>query len=127
MFRHAVLALLLLAAPACWAQDCTADVDLAAGLRLDVHYRCRSTAPLVFDPGGRVEPKNGVVDLHYKVDLANRDADSRELIVRGQGTDKGALATLGTWLAEPRGHGHLPVIDIRVKAAGGLVFSSGLP
>lgn len=126
MFRHAALGLLLLAAPA-WAQDCTADVELAAGLKLDVHYRCRSSGPLVFDPGGRIEPKEGVVDLRYKVDLTNRNADSRELILRGQGMDKGALATLGTWLAEPRGFDHLPVIDIRVKAADGLVFSSGLP
>lgn len=97
MFRYTALVLALgLLAPSARAQDCTADVELAAGLKLDVHYRCKSAAPLVFEPGGRVEPQNGVVDFRYKVDLTNRSADPRELILRGQG----ALATLGTWLAE---------------------------
>ncbi|HZQ00562.1 MAG TPA: hypothetical protein VFB13_13545 [Reyranella sp.] len=127
MFRYAAFALLLLAAPACWAQDCTADVGLAAGLKLDVHYRCRSDRPLVFDPGGRVDSKGGVVDFRYKVALADRDADPHELILRGRGGEPGALATLGTWLAEPRGFDHLPVIDLRVTAADGLAFAAGLP
>jgi hypothetical protein len=105
------------------APDCTVDVELGARLRLDVRFACRSAEPIVFEPGGRVDPKDGIVETRYQVDLTNRNADAHELIVRGQG----ALATLGTWLAEPRGYPHTPVIDIRVQAADGLSFAAGLP
>jgi hypothetical protein len=132
MFRSAVLFLVLLAAPAVaqsqtTAQgepDCTADIDLADALKLDVQYRCRSATALTFAPAGRVEPRSGLVEARYHIDLRDRQgADPRELILRGDG----ALATLGMYLAEPRGYDHLPVIDIRVRAAKGLAFAAGLP
>ena len=132
MYRFAALLLALLATP-CLAQipapDCTVDADLAEGLKIEVHYLCRSTVPLVFESSGRIEPANGIVETRYRVDLTKRDADANELMIRGQGADAGALATLGMWLAQPRGLGggyeRLPVIDIRVRPAPGLVFSSG--
>jgi hypothetical protein len=138
MFRCAVLLFSLLAIPA-FAQappaapppssspDCTADVTLAPGLKLDVHYRCRADSALRFEPVGRVEPRNGIVEARYAVDLTRTSADAHELIVRGAGADAGALATLGTWLADPQGYDRLPVIDIRVHAPEGLGFAAGLP
>ena len=137
MFRCAVLLFMLMTARAfaqvpaqvpTEAPDCTAEVDLAAGLKLDVHYLCRSNTPIAFEPVGRIEPRNGIVQARYRIDLANHQVnDPRELIVRGDGAGQGALTTLGTWLAEPQGYAHPPVIDIRVHAAPGLAFAAGLP
>ncbi len=44
-------------------------------------------------------------------------------VLRGNGV----LSTLGGWLLEPRGYDRVPVIDIRMTAAPGLVFAAGLP
>src|SRR5690242_8422436 len=79
------------------APDCTADVDLTDkdGLKVAVVYRCRSTNALIFhavgekgarnvlsftdgagkalQPSGSdwwVEPVNGLVEAHYRFDLA---------------------------------------------------------
>jgi len=105
-FRLALL-LLALAAPAGAqpAADCTADVEVGADLKINVHLQC-----------GRAEPGS------YRVDLMSLP-QSREVIVRGQGV----LATLGSWLRTPEGLGRAPSIDIRVKTAPGLVFAAGLP
>lgn len=132
--------------------DCTADVGLGAegGLKIAVDYRCRSDSPITFrtageaatahmigvaDGGGRslqrsagawqIEPSNGSAELRYRFDLMAyaRDVDSPTIaIARGDGV----LALLEGWLLEPRGFSRLPVIDIRVKAADGLSFASGL-
>lgn len=110
MLRHAALLLTLLAPPAFAADaDCTADVDLAPALKLDIRYRCQNGAE------GR-----------YQADLTRGDS-SNELIVRGQGANAGALVTIGTWLQTPRGYDRAPTIDIRVNTAPGLVFAAGLP
>lgn len=134
------------------APDCTANVDLAAdgGLKVGVVYRCRSDAPITFsaasetaaahvmaftDAAGRplqrsstswrVESVNGMVEARYRLDLMAyaKDLNSpTEAIARGGGV----LSLLEGWLLEPRGLQHLPVIDIHVKAANGLQFTSGL-
>src|SRR5512143_3762733 len=100
MFRCAVLLFMLMTARAfaqvpaqvpTEAPDCTAEVDLAAGLKLDVHYLCRSNTPIAFEPVGRIEPRNGIVQARYRIDLANHQVnDPRELIVRGDGAGQGA-------------------------------------
>jgi hypothetical protein len=135
------------------APDCTVDVDVTAdgGLRAAMIYRCRSATPVTFNAangraaadvmaftdadgqplprsGGawRVVPVNGLAEARYTVDLLAyaRDIDRpRMAIARGGGV----LTLLEGWLLEPRGLGRLPVIDIRVKAADGLAFTSGLP
>jgi hypothetical protein len=105
MVLRPLLALLLLTAAPAWGQDCTADVEVAANLKLDVQMRC-----------GSAEPER------YRVDLLDLPP-SREVIVRGQGV----LATLGSWLRAPQGLGQAPVIDIRVTTAPGMVFAAGLP
>jgi hypothetical protein len=135
------------------APDCTADVSLTAdgGLKAAVVYRCRSTTPLTFtafgeraaskvlsftDQGGnsltpsdnawRVEPVNGTVEAHYSFDLlgyAQAVNSPTTAVARGGGV----LTLLEGWLLEPRGYRGAPVIDIRVKTAEGLSFSSGLP
>lgn len=136
------------AAPA----DCKADVDLTAdgGLKVAVHYRCRSNSAVVFraageaaaahmmqvtDGAGRslrrgagawpIEPVNGTAELRYSVDLMAyaRDVDSPAIAVARGGS---VLTLIEGWLLEPRGLSHLPVIDIRVKAEDGLSFASGL-
>lgn len=133
--------------------DCTANVDLAAdgGLKVAVVYRCRSASPVSFNAANaraatevmaftdatgqpvprsgtawQVAPVNGLAEAHYTVDLLAyaKDIDRpRMAVVRGNGV----LTLLESWLLEPRGLAHLPVIDIRVKAADGLAFASGLP
>ena len=54
MFLRSFLAAMALAAPALAqpvvAPDCTVDVTVAKTLRLDIVYRCRSTAALTFSP-----------------------------------------------------------------------------
>lgn len=135
------------------APDCTVDGTLteSGGLKLDIVYRCRSTEALTFQadgdlmvskvlsfrdgagtaqpiaPGGwRVEPVKGVVEAHYAFDLGGYagavDSPSKALL-RGAGT----IALLSGWLLEPFGYSRLPIIDIRMTTAPGLVFASGLP
>lgn len=103
----ALLLSFVLASPAAAqpAPDCTVEVEVPANLRLDVEMRC-----------GSAEPER------YRVDLLDLPP-SREVIVRGQGV----LATLGSWLRAPQGHGQAPTVDIRVTTAPGLVFAAGLP
>jgi hypothetical protein len=135
------------------APDCTANVDLSAegGLKVGVVYRCRAPGPITFLPAGersggrvlsftdqngkavapsedgwRVEPVNGVVEAHYSFDLLGyaQAVNSPTLaIARGNGV----LALLECWLLEPRGYPGAPVIDLHVRTADGLSFSSGLP
>jgi hypothetical protein len=142
MFRRALIAALLAASPSL-AQpvavpDCTVDGRLADndGLRLDITYRCRASQPLSFEPGEdraaayvqdlKVEQRDGVAEARYRVDLSAfaRNVDSTSLAVQ---RGSGVLAILGSWLMEPRGYDHAPTIDIRVAAAAGLGFTSGLP
>ncbi|MFI5001443.1 MAG: hypothetical protein ACHQK9_16310 [Reyranellales bacterium] len=162
MFFRTCLVLMVLALPGpsfsvaaqpVAAPDCTVDGTLAAndGLKLDLTYRCRSTAALVFQAGGDraagkvldfrdgagrpptpssngwpVEPVAGLVEAHYRFDLTGfaRAADSPSIAVqRGEGV----LALLGAWLLEPRGYDRAPVIDIRIAPAAGLSFATGLP
>jgi len=140
MFRRTVLATLLLSMPApaqpVAVPDCTVDVALQAGPKLDVVYRCRSATPLSFMAeddkvaahvqGRRVETANGVVEARYRYDLEAyaRAIDSpATAVLRGGGVFTG----LSGWLLEPRGYEHAPTIDIRVNAANGLAFASGLP
>jgi len=143
MFFRTLLAALALAVPA-WAQpvavpDCTADVTVAKDLKLDIVYRCRSTAALTFAPDdqevaaevsgyrfAKVEPVNGIVEARYRFDLANyaRTANStRAGIKRGEAV----LAPIPAWLLEPRGFERLPVIDIRTQLPEGVAFATGLP
>lgn len=142
MIRRALLVALLAAAPAL-AQpvavpDCTVDARLADndGLKLDITYRCRARQPLSFEAGEdraaayvqdlKVEQRDGVAEAHYRFDLSGfaRTVDSTSIAVQ---RGSGVLATLGSWLMEPRGYDHAPTIDIRVAAAPGLGFTSGLP
>jgi hypothetical protein len=141
------------AAPPIAAPDCMADVDLSAsdGLKVAVVYRCRSSNALIFhaigekgahhvlsftDGAGKdlkasgndwwVDSVGGTVEAHYRFDLAGYAAEIDRptlAIVRGGGV----LCLLETWLFEPRGFKGTPVIDIRVHAADGLAFTSGLP
>jgi hypothetical protein len=143
MFLRTLLAAMVLAVPAA-AQpvavpDCTVDVSVAATLKLEVVYRCRSTTALSFAPDdkevaehvsgyrfARVEPVNDLVEARYRYDLADyaRSVNStREGIKRGDAV----LAPISGWLLEPRGFEHLPLIDIRVQLPEGLVFAAGLP
>jgi hypothetical protein len=142
MFRRALITALLAAGPAL-AQpvavpDCTADGTLVdnGGLRLEVVYRCRSSAALSFVPADdragrfvsdlKVDQANGLAQAHYRFDLSGyaRAVDSTSVaVLRGNGV----LATFGGWLLEPRGYERAPVIDIRMITAPGLAFAAGLP
>jgi hypothetical protein len=142
MFRRILIAAVLATSPAL-AQpvavpDCTVDGTLgdSDGPKLDVIYRCRATQPLSFQPtedrasqyvsGLEVEQRDGVAEAHYRFDLAGfaRAVDSTSVaVLRGNGV----LATLGSWLLEPRGYDRVPAIDIRMTTAAGLVFAAGLP
>src|SRR5215831_18578623 len=143
MVRRVLVVALLLAATPALAQpvavpDCTVDGRLADndGLTLDITYRCRASQPLSFEPGEdraaayvqglKVEQRDGVAEARYRFDLSAfaRNVDSTSLAVQ---RGSGVLAILGGWLMEPRGYGHAPTIDIRVAAAPGLAFTSGLP
>ncbi len=119
--------------------DCTADVTVARDLKLDVVYRCRSTAALTFAPDdqevashvlgpsvGKVEPVNGLVEAHYRYDLGDY---ARSVNSPASGLKRGdaVLAPIPGWLLEPRGFDHLPVIDIRAQVVDGLAFATGLP
>ncbi len=151
----AVLALALISLPA-FAQpvatpDCTADVAVEAGPKLDVTYRCRASEAVSFsaedgvvaahvrDPrdgvgnapaqsgdGWRVQAVNGLAEMHYRYDVADyaRGVNSTSSAVqRGES----ALVSLSGWLLTPRGYDHVPVIDIRATTASGLSFATGLP
>lgn len=155
MFRRLAVALALVSLPA-FAQpvatpDCTVDVAVAAGPRLDVTYRCRAAQALAFaaedgvvaahvrdlrdgagnkpaatGDGWRVEPVNGLVEARYRYDLADyaRAIDSTSsAVLRGESV----LVGLSGWLLEPHGLDHVPVIDIRATTADGLSFATGLP
>jgi hypothetical protein len=142
MFRRTLIAALLATSPA-FAQpvavpDCTVDAVLSEseGLKLDVTYRCRASRPLSFQPTEdravqhvsdlKVEQGDGVVEAHYRFDLSGfaRAVDSTSVaVLRGNSV----LATLGSWLLEPRGYDRVPTIDIRVASGPGLVFATGLP
>ena len=118
--------------------DCTVDGRFADndGLKLDITYRCRAGQPLSFEPGEdraaayirdlEVEQRGGVAEARYRFDLSAfaRSVDSTSLAVQ---RGSGVLALLSSWLMEPRGYDHAPIIDIRVAAASGLGFTSGLP
>jgi len=138
------LAILLLGTVPAFAQpvqvpDCTADVTVHEQLSLDVVYRCRSAQALSFEPAGertmqytreapsgRVDSVNGLVEAHYRFDLAGfaRAVNSPSAGIQH---GKGVLAPLGAWLLEPHGYQKIPTIDIRVHTPEGMVFSSGLP
>lgn len=142
MFRRTLIAALLAATPSLAqpipAPDCTVNGALADtnGLSLVVSYRCRSSQPLSFQPGEdrassfvrdlKVEQKNGVAEAHYRFDLSGfaRAVDSTSIAVLRGG---GVLATLGSWLLEPRGYERMPTIDIRMSTGPDLVFTTGLP
>ena len=150
-----VLALLMVSLPAS-AQpiavpDCTVDVAVSAGPRLDVTYRCRSTKPIAFvaddatvaghvqdlqdgagakvaasGEGWVVQPVNGLAEARYRYDLADYARtvnNNSSAVLRGQGV----LASLPGWLLAPRGYDNFPVIDIRARTADGLSFATGLP
>jgi len=155
MFIRVAIVLSLISMPAAAqpvaSPDCTADLAVMAGPKLDVTLRCRADQTLDFvaddnnvaahvadlqdaagkrpGPSGdrwRIEPANGLVEAHYRYDLAAyaRAVDStRGAVLRGEGV----LSSIPGWLLEPRGYEHTPVIDIRVRTAPGLVFASGLP
>ena len=155
MFLRLAVALALVSLPAV-AQpiatpDCTVDVDVAAGPKLEVTYRCRASQPIAFaaedgiiaahvhdardgagnkppvsDDGWRVAPVNGLVEMRYRYDVADyaRAVDSTSsAVLRGESV----LVNLSGWLLAPRGYDHVPVIDIRATTAPGLSFATGLP
>ena len=146
MFWRTVIAALpifLVATTSSYAQpavapDCTVDGRLtdSDGLKIDIVYRCRATQPLSFSASEdraspfvldlKVEQRDGLAEAHYRFDLSAfaRTVDSTSLaVLRGSGV----LATLGSWLIEPRGYDRAPIIDIRMTVAPGLVFATGLP
>ncbi len=118
--------------------DCTVEGNLFErdGLKLDVAFHCRASRSLTFEVAeasaapfiSRFEAgqTDGVAQARYHVDLSAyaRAIDSPSLaVVRGSGV----LATLGSWLLEPRGYDRPPDIDIRMATGPGLSFASGLP
>jgi hypothetical protein len=142
MFRRVVIAAFLAASPSL-AQptatpDCTVDGRLSGSeaLKLDIAFRCHASQPLSFHSaenraapyilGLQVGQRGGLAEAHYRFDLSAfaRSVDSTSLAVQ---RGNGVLATLGTWLLEPRGYDRPPTIDIRVTGAPDMVFSAGLP
>lgn len=137
MVSRVVLGALLLALaapPSAFAQsaDCTVDVEVRPGPILDIAERCQSDKKLKFVAEDQRTMRH-VSDLvvndgeaRYRFDLKAfaREVDSTSIAVaRGDGV----LAILGSWLLEPQGFERPPTIDIRARAADGLVFTSGLP
>jgi hypothetical protein len=134
------------------APDCTVDVSVLAGPKLEVTYRCRTKASIAFvaddglvasfvsdthdgtgaklqrsADGWQVGPSpGGLSEMSYRYDLAAYASavDSTHSAVR---RGEGVLAGLEDWLLAPRGYDHMPVLDIRVRTEPGLVFASGLP
>jgi len=140
VFWRTLAVSLLAAAPALAApvSDCTVEGNLFEqdGLKLDVAYHCRASRSLTFEVAeasaapfiSRFEAgqRDSIAQARYRVDLSayGRAIDSPSLAVaRGSGV----LATLGSWLLEPRGYDRPPDIDIRVTTGPGLSFASGLP
>src|SRR5580704_19051131 len=128
MFRRTLIAALLATSPALAQPVAVPDCNVhgvlsdSEGLKLDVTYRCRASQPLSFQPTEdraaqyvsdlKVEQRDGVAEAHYRFDLSGfaRVVDSTSVaVLRGNG----ALATLGSWLLEPRGYDRVPIIDIR--------------
>ena len=112
--------------------DCTVDADLAADLKLQVRFHCRSTGPITFEPESRrmAAYVSGLTvaggEARYQFDLrayASAVDSPTAAVLRGDGV----LATLSSWLLRPRGYAQLPIIDIRVRAADGMGFAAGLP
>lgn len=155
MFIRSFLVAMAVSLPA-WAQpafvpDCTVDVGVTAGPKLDVTYRCRSTGPLTFtaddekvaahvkdlrdargstvagsNGGWVIEPVNGLVEARYNYDLAAYAStvnSTSSAVLRGGSV----LAGLSGWLLSTRGLGNAPVIDIRAQTAEGLSFATGMP
>jgi hypothetical protein len=133
------------------APDCTVDVAVTAGPKLDVTYRCRGAGPITFaaddetvaahvadlrdGAGGKVTPSgggwairpvNGSVEARYSYDLAAYASavnSTSSAVLRGASV----LSGLSGWLLEPRGLGNAPTIDIRARTAEGLSFATGMP
>lgn len=127
----AVLALPAAAQPIA-APDCTVDADLAGDLKLQVRFHCRSTGPISFVPESErmsahvsgLTVANGEARYQFDLRAYARAVDSpTAAVLRGEGV----LATLSSWLLQPRGYDRTPVIDIRVRTADGLGFAAGLP
>jgi hypothetical protein len=155
MFIRSFLVVMAVSLPAlaqpAVAPDCTVDVDVAAGPKLDVTYRCRSTGPVTFtaddetvaahvqdvrDSAGSkvnvsgdgwvVRPVNGLAEVRYRYDLAAyaRAVNSTSSAVLRGGS---VLSGLSGWLLETQGLGNTPIIDIRAQTAEGLSFATGMP
>src|SRR5258708_521977 len=142
MFRRTLIAALLATSPVL-AQpvavpDCTVDGVLSdsEGLKLEITQRCRASQPFSFQSTEdraaqyvsdlKVEQRDGVAEAYYRFDLSSfaRAVDSTSVaVLRGNSV----LATLGSWLLEPRGYDRVPVIDIRMTTGPGLIFAMGLP
>ena len=133
------------------APDCTVDVGVTAGPKLDVTYRCRSNAAITFkaddetvaahvqdlrDGAGNavtasgggwiVQPVNGLAEARYRYDLAayaRKVNSTSSAVLRGESV----IAGLPGWLLETRGLGNAPIVDIRARVADGLSFATGLP
>ena len=114
------------------APDCTVNADLAGDLKLNVRFHCRSTVPITFAPESErmAAHVSGLTvsdgEARYQFDLRTyaRAVDTPSVaVLRGDGV----LATLSSWLLQPRGFDRTPIIDIRVHTTEGLGFSSGLP
>jgi hypothetical protein len=155
MFIRSFLVALAVSVPAMAqpapAPDCTVDVGVTAGPKLDVTYRCRSANPVTFgaddktvaahvkdvrDGAGNkaetsgdgwvIHPVNGLVEARYTYDLADyaRSVNSTSSAVLRGGS---VLSGLSGWLLETEGLGNAPVIDIRAHTAEGLSFATGMP
>src|SRR5471030_1130741 len=85
MFIRSFLVALAVSVPAlaqpAFAPDCTVDVGVTAGPKLDVTYRCRSTGPLTFTAD------NETVAAHVK---ELRDGAGNNVAVSG-----------GDWIVQP--------------------------
>src|ERR1700730_1992809 len=142
MFRRILIAALLATSPAlaqpAAVPDCTVEGVLSdgEGLKLEVTQRCRASQSLSFQPTEdraaqfvsdlKVEQRDGMAEAHYRFDLSGfaRAVDSTSVaVLRGNS----ALATLGSWLLEPRDYDRVPIIYIRMTTAAGLIFATGLP
>lgn len=142
LFWRTFVASVLLSSPAFAAPvavpDCIVNGSLLEhdGLKLDIAYFCRTSLSLTFEvtesaaaayvSGLKVEQTDGVAQARYRFDLLAfaHATDSTSLAVaRGASV----LATLGSWLLEPRGYVRPPIIDIRITTGPGLAFAAGLP
>lgn len=142
LFWRTLVASVLLSVPAfvvpVVVPDCIVEGSLFErdGLKRDIAYHCRVSLSLTFEvtesaaapyvSGLKVERTDGVGQAHYRFDLLAfaRAIDPISLTVV-DGT--GVLATLGSWLREPRGYKRPPIIDIRMTSGPGLAFATRLP